>query len=212
MNKRRVLPYIPPEVWPPDDTLIERSKVAQLLGITSAALKYLEQSGQGPPVFVKGSFSTKPGQKRLPTLFRCGELRQWYEAYTRDPINRLMGAVIDAEWEEVGPAERHRREVAATLLVSTQPSQHSTAPVSPPSHKPAPPAKRNPRDLVQLGRLEGQLNRVTSARSPRRGELTEPPGPLPTGPVDGGGWHAIEEDEEPFPSNERPRGRPTRYW
>jgi len=112
MSSIRPLPSIPPEAWPAPETLLSRSDLCRLFGVSREVVRAWDRRKIGPPLSQKGVFKD---QKRR-AAYKAGEVRAWYERQKATPVETLIAAV---NFDLSAPAQP---SPAATELVEPPPA------------------------------------------------------------------------------------------
>jgi hypothetical protein len=112
MSSIRPLPSIPPEAWPAPDTLLSRSDLCRLFGVSREVVRAWDRRKIGPPLSQKGVFKDQKHR----AAYIAGEVRAWYERQKATPVETLIAAV---NFDLSAPAQP---SPAATELVEPPPA------------------------------------------------------------------------------------------
>ena len=112
MSSIRPLPSIPPEAWPAPETLLSRSDLCRLFGVSREVVRAWDRRKIGPPLSQKGVFKDQKHR----AAYIAGEVRAWYERQKATPVETLIAAV---NFDLSAPAQP---SPAATELVEPPPA------------------------------------------------------------------------------------------
>jgi hypothetical protein len=194
--KRGFLPLPSPDALPPPGELISRTELAELLGINEERIRGWERAGLMPPRAEVPQDGVLLGKPRV--LWKGENLREW--------LDRMVGVVFKRPPDEARMMRKVAREAWLRRRGFGSEAEYAAwLEAGSPSTPSRRPAKLSGKDVVQLTRLEAQVNAL-------------PPEPLPSKPLayeeplsTSAGWLAVEDDE-PFPRNDRRPSRAARYW